>query len=295
MGKTGLTAGKEGGTRTVEIHGPLARAMAGGTVVVFDEFTALPQEQMVFLKGILNKKTGDWVDVPGNGRVRIERGFQLVFTANLKSEKNQERQELPPEIAREFEQNNLKVPYLPKDEAYTVVLTRLMDSDGSAALSDTDASTTLKALCDAMADIQEAYTAKTNPERAALFGEKAANGDVPSLKKFVLTQGTVEAILMAWKRKQQEGTKESFVAFLDQRLAIGLTFEEYSKGDRMLAAKILASRGLLRTLKSTDLGMPSSVFDFDVSKALHADEGVKELMEKSGENSTLLIKRPRAP
>ena len=39
----------------------------------------------------LNAKIGDSVNIVGNGRVKIERGFHMTFTANLKSEKNPER------------------------------------------------------------------------------------------------------------------------------------------------------------------------------------------------------------
>ena len=64
-------------------------------------------------------------------------GFQMV-PANLKSEKNPERQELPPEVAREFEQNNLKINYTPKEEAYDIMLARLINPDGSVDLSYKD-------------------------------------------------------------------------------------------------------------------------------------------------------------
>src|SRR3989338_1183536 len=106
-GKTGIKPVEDGGgaIETVDIYGPLAKAMSEGKTVIFDEFTALPKEQMVFIKGVFNAKTGDRINIVGNGIVEIKPGFQMIFTSNLKSEKNPERQDLPPEIAREFEQN----------------------------------------------------------------------------------------------------------------------------------------------------------------------------------------------
>ncbi len=53
-GKTGIKPTKDGAIETVEIYGPLARAMKDGKIVIFDEFTALPKEQMVFIKGVFN-------------------------------------------------------------------------------------------------------------------------------------------------------------------------------------------------------------------------------------------------
>lgn len=91
-GKTGIKPVKGGAIETVEIYGPLAKAMAEGKTVIFDEFTALPKEQMVFIKGVFNAKVGDRINIVGNGIVEIKSGFQMIFTANLKSEKNPERQ-----------------------------------------------------------------------------------------------------------------------------------------------------------------------------------------------------------
>ena len=194
-GKTGLRV-KEGTSapETVDIYGPLTKAMAEGKVVIFDEFTALPQEQQVFIKGIFNAKPGDEVNIVGNGQVKMKLGFQMIFTANLKSEKNKERQELPPEIAREFEQNNIKINYLSEPESYDVMLARLMDKDGSITASWHDLNQTLPQFCSAMAEIQTAYTGALHTDVARATGNLNASGGTPGLKKFVLTQGTVEAI-----------------------------------------------------------------------------------------------------
>ena len=67
---------------------------------------------------------------------------------------------------------------------------------------------------------------------------------------------------------RQEDEHESFVAFLDQRLKTALTFEEYPLADRILAAQILASKGLLRTVTPVELNLPADVFNFDAAKKL---------------------------
>src|SRR3989338_774958 len=64
-GKTGIKPTKGGAIETVEIYGPLAKAMMDGKTVIFDEFTALPKEQMVFIKGVFNVKAGDRINIPG--------------------------------------------------------------------------------------------------------------------------------------------------------------------------------------------------------------------------------------
>jgi MoxR-like ATPase len=284
-GKTGIKPAKGGAIETVEIYGPLAKAMIEGKTVIFDEFTALPKEQMVFIKGVFNAKVGDRINIVGNGIVDIAPGFQMIFTANLKSKKNQERQDLPPEIAREFEQNNLEVKYTPADEAYDIVLSRLLNQDGSLDMSYFDLNITLPNLCKVMAEIQESYTKETDikvAERADSVNR--TNGKVlHSLEKFVMTQGSVEAILQAWLVERQTGKRDRcFAEFLDERFKTALTFKEYSEADRILVAKILASKGFLTTLAAKDLDLPEDIFKLNTIKQMRGEDAITELQEKSG-------------
>jgi hypothetical protein len=192
----------------------------------------------------------------------------MLFTANLKSDKNSERQELPPEIAREFEQNNIEVKYNPVEESYDIMLARLQEKDGSVVFSEYDLTITLPTFARAMAEIQEAYTGALSAKTATLAGASGISGKPQGLKKFVLTQGSVENILDAWKIEKKIGAgKLSFVEFLDQRFKTALTFKEYSLPDRLLVAKILSSKGLLRTITPADIDLPSDTFAVSASKA----------------------------
>lgn len=290
-GKTGIKPTEGGGIQTVDIYGPLAKAMQEGKVVIFDEFTALPREQMVFIKGIFNAKPGDTVSIVGNGETKIAPGFQMIFTANLKSEKNPERAELPPEIAREFEQNNLEINYTPKEEAYDIMLARLMDKDGSVNLSYHDLNITLPKFCEAMSEVQTAYTGELNTEMTQITQTAGVSGKPPSLKKLVFTQGTVENIIDAWNIEQQtKRSQQTFVEFLDQRLKTALTFKEYPEADRILTAKILASKGFLRTLTEKDLSLPSNTLNFDVARKMRGEEAKTELITDSSKTRHLSIK-----
>ena len=291
-GKTGLRpaegeAGKHGAIETVDVFGPLARAAKEGKVVIFDEFTALPKEQQIMIKGIFNAKPGDTVNIMGNGVIAIKPGFQMIFTANLKSEKNPERQDLPPEIAREFEQNNLEVNYTSPEESYDIILARLMNSDGSIDLSYHDLNVTLPQFTKAMAEIQTAYTDKESEETARLTQTLDSSNKRPGLKKLVLTQGTIENIIDAWKiEKQTNHNYPSFAEFLDSRLKTALTFKEYPETDRILAAKILASKGFLRTLVPRDLDLPDNIFSFDAANRLRQDpKAIQDLRGQSAQES----------
>lgn len=302
-GKTGIRPAKDGAIETVEIYGPLARAMMEGRTVIFDEFTALPKEQMVFIKGVFNAKVGDRINIVGNGVVEIKPGFQMVFTANLKSEKNPERQDLPPEVAREFEQNNLEVRYTPADEAYDIMLARLLNRDGSLDMSYYDLNTTLPNLCEAMAEIQGSYVGydieiilsslktKEEKDKARVVLTNKVNGKQSLLQKFVMTQGSVEAILSSWLVEKQTGKNgRTFAEFLDERFKTALTFKEYSKEDRILVAKILASKGFLLTLTAKELDLPDDIFTFNTIKAMRREDAVEELKSKSGDVKHLTLK-----
>jgi MoxR-like ATPase len=270
--------------------GPLAKAMRDGTPVVFDEFTALPKEQMAMIKGIMSAKVGDTVQITGNGPTVIAPGFQMIFTANLKSEKNPERQDIPPEVANEFDQNNLHIGYTPKEEAYDIMLARFMNPDGSIDLSDYDLTVTLPKFCEALYEIQTAYTGEANEDTAQLTGT-LGTGKRPGLKKLVMNQRTVEAVIDGWNIEKARGNGTSFTEFLDGRLSSSLTFKEYPEGDRVLAAKILASKGFLRTKTPQDLELPKNTFDFDAAKKLRGNgEATQALLSKSKDVKHLSLK-----
>jgi len=118
-----------------------------------------------------------------------------------------------------------------------------------------------------------------------------ASGKAYSLKKFVMTQGSVEAILSSWIVERQTGKQErSFSEFLDERFKTALTFKEYPKEDRILAAKILASKGFLLTLTAKDLDLPEDIFKLNTIKSMRGEDAAEELKEKSGAVKHLNLK-----
>jgi MoxR-like ATPase len=290
MGKTGIEATETGAIKTVEVYGPLARAIRDGKVIIFDEFTSLPKEQQSSLKLSFNVKIGDFFAVPGNGNIKVAPGFQMIFTANLQSEKNPERSDLAPEIAQEFDQNNLEIKYTPTDEAYDIALARLLNPDGSLDLSYHDLQHTLPKLLEAMHEIQIAYTGALSPDTARITQSAGINNKPVGLKKLVATQRMIENIIDGWKTQQKFGSDAIFTKFLDSRLKTTLTFKEYPEADRILAAKILASKGLLRTLTEADLDLPLGTLDFDAARKLRGEEAVADLLAKSADVKHLSIR-----
>lgn len=254
MGKIGTRA-KDFGTETFYDYGPLAKAMQTGNGCILDEFTALPKDQMSMLKGIMNAKPGDVVSVTGNGNVKVEKGFQMIFTANLKSEKNPERSDLPPEMANEFDQNNIEITYQSPAESYDIVRARLMNADGSADMSDYDMKTTVPKLLEAMEKIQQAYNGTIDSEfLVTIKATDPTSTKIQTLKKLVMNHRSIENMLDIWKTHQLRGNGQSFAEFIDDRLLTSLNFREYPEADRKLATQILASKGFLQTIPDEQLG-----------------------------------------
>ena len=150
-------------------------------------------------------------------------------------------------------------------------------------ISRHDLNITLPKFAEAIADIQTAYTGELSDKLSQETQTQDASGKKPSLKKLVLNQRTVENILEVWQMERQTQSKESnhisFVEFLDKRLQTTLTFKEYPEKDRILAAKILASKGFLTTLAPSDLDLPADIFTFTGAKSQR--DKVQEKISKS--------------
>ncbi|MEI6479034.1 MAG: AAA family ATPase, partial [bacterium] len=288
-GKTGVRGDGKGGSETFDILGPLARAIKEGKPIIFDEFNSLEEDQMRIIKGVFGYKPGDEVPITGNGKIKMAQGFQIICTANLKSEKHTDRRDLPDEIKREFEQNNIEVNYNPKHESFDIMLARLMNQNGSIDLSWHDMNVTLPKFAEAIESIQQAYSGNLSDDEAKSIGVMNASNAKSELKSFVMTQGSVESILDQWKietkiaksGKTNEGSK-TFAEFIDERLKTALTFKAYSQEDRVLAAKIFALKGFLKTVSAEEMNLPKDIFNGVKIKAERGgEEEVEELKEKS--------------
>jgi len=77
---------------------------------------------------------------------------------------------------------------------------------------------------------------------------------------------------------------------LDERFKTTLTFEAYPKEDRILVAKILASKGFLLTLDPKELDLPEDIFKLNTIKAMRGEDAVSELQKDSGAVKHLTLK-----
>lgn len=276
---------ENGASKTYFDLGPLAKAMKEGKVCIFDEFTSLPKEQMSMIKGILNHKVGDSVDIPGNGDIKIKEGFQIIYTANLKSDKNKERNDLPPEMANESAMLNLEIKYQSPEEGYDIFLSRIINDEGSTNFSSFDLENTIPNLLKAMKDIQDAYQGVSSRDfMETLNMQDGGSSKIVSLKKFVLNQRSISQLLDIWNIRKKRENNISFIEFLDKSLLKALNFGEY-KEDKLLATKILVNRGLLSTISAKELGLDED----DLSIGSRSVSTEKSNLDKSISSSKEII------
>lgn len=265
--------------------GPLTKAMQEGRVCIFDEFSSLPKEQMSMIKGILSHTIGDEVNIPGNGFIKIKQGFQIIYTANPKSEKNRERNDLPPEVANESQVLNKKILYQSKEEGYDIFLTRIMNDKGIAHFSKYDLENTIPNLLRAMENIQAAYNGEMKRDIAeSINAQDTGSAKVASLKKLVLNQRTIAQILNLWSVRSVRNKELSFTEFLDDCLINILNFAEYAE-DKPFAAKLLVNSGLLSTISAKEIDMDED----DLSIGVRSVQRKKENLEAQIESSKKVI------
>jgi MoxR-like ATPase len=249
-GKQGLRA--EAGVAVTKIdYGPLTRAMQSGSICVFDEFNEMDPRERQQLKWLYNVKPSQEVDIPGNGKVTVQSGFGLVMTANLKSDKYQAKQSLEPQEARVFATSAYTVEPMPQSEVYDVALATLREPDGSLPLSQSEATTTLKHLCDAVAEIQKAYGGQVG----AHYQAQMATGKKAALKDYTLDTGIVVRMLQGYSHEKLRDPKLPLQKYLDQKLIQTLASNLYTESDKKFAAFLLASKGFLATIPNPALEM----------------------------------------
>jgi MoxR-like ATPase len=241
---------KEGTTVTEVDFGPLVRAMQEGAVCLFDEYNELDPRQRQVLKYIYNAKPGDSVDVPGDGKVRIESGFGLIMTANLKSEKYKAKGELEPQEARVFQDSTIRVEYMEAPELYDVALTTLSDTEGNVLLTREETEQTLKHFIDAVHDIQSAYTdsipAAYGSDQELSTGAKGIGKNKrPSLEKYVIDSGMTARLLQGFRTERMKYGAH-LKDFLDAALARTFEGDRVSMEDKRLALFMFAKHGFLQ-------------------------------------------------
>jgi hypothetical protein len=205
------------------------------------------------------------------------------MTANLKSDKYQEKGDLEAQEARVFQDSSLRIEYTPREELYDLALVSLMDTEGKIMLTESEAVETLRQFVDAVADIQEAFS-KTMPSH---YGTDSAldpkSRKRPGLEKYVLDPGMTRRLLTGF---QKERMKQGMAlrTFINQSLRRTLEGERVSAQDRKLALMIFARYGFLEGKQTgEELGL-----DYTDGRFSMAMPSIQERALEQGEAFTTL-------
>lgn len=258
LGATGLKVEKDSGS-DVPRYSELLLAMGveggNGGPVLYDEMDASPNKANLSLKELLNRVPGQKVreDV-GHKAFTVGKDYCLAATANVLGEKHPDRYPIGDEVIRIF--RPLEVDYMPVHEVYDLALASLMDRRGGIPLSESDARTVLKNLCDAASWIQDAYQGRqvvTDPSSGTVLEARgqAATGKAASLKKALLDPGRTLDMLNGWSAAQVKGV--SFEDYLNQRVTEFINNRAYPDEDRYYLTEIFALKGFLRGKKAGEL------------------------------------------
>lgn len=273
FGKVLLKTGISGSTETFFQPGRYAAAIESGIPILFDEFNQLPTNTRFALKELYNRKAGDQVIIQEDtGKPHIiKKGFAWAASANIKSDKYKERFDLDGAESRVFAMRH--IDYLPKHELYDLCLAKLMDEYG-ADISRQEAVFTLKNLCDAAEEIQNAY----DKEIGQYYGKTSLKGEKPKLSKAVLDPGAALGMLSGFQVSKAKGL--SLKEHIEKGLADFLGKRDYPDSDRDLAARILVAKGFFVEKEAKDFDIKG----FD-EKALASLKGAVKKKEKEPEET----------
>ncbi len=257
--QTGKGVGED--NRPIIAFDPAAftRAIDRDRPLVIDEINVIPNKMLMRMKADLNARPGQSITIQEeNGKLhRVGTGFVVGATANVKSEKHPEREELDPAIVRMF--RGLKINYFPSEELYDIMLANMMDIRGGVKLTIKDATETLKSLSDATGWTQQAYNGDaivTNPDTGAQLNARgsAAVGKPALLETAVLDPGTAIDMLIGWEDARRKGL--TLREHLNPQILSFIHKEDFPVDDRYYLAEIFALQGFLKGVNVAQLNIP---------------------------------------
>ena len=266
-----LLRSKEG-TETYFQPGKFTVAVDNGVPVIFDEINNMESSQRLGLKEFYNTKPGNAVSLQeDSGRAHTaQKGFTIIATANLKGEKHKSREELDTAETRVFAMRH--IDYMPREELYDLCLASMMGREGQVWAVRKEIAESLKNLCDAAEEIQDAYNGNIgahyntrfqteatkagtkvedknlkNEKSYGLVGSKAKKG----LDKAVLDPGQVIQLAKSYQGKVGVSLK----SHLEEGLMEFVRKGDYPESDRDLMIRIFLTKGFFEGVKAADFGL----------------------------------------
>jgi hypothetical protein len=239
---------EEGRIKSGTKKGPVAIAITEGRIVIHDEYTAGSTRTQLSAKAQMNARVGQKTRIPGfNGDVfTVEEGYGELFTGNPRDDRTKNREDMDPAVLRML--SGIKVPFMPADELFKIILAEIIDDTGLLPISKADVelikrltqASNLMQMCHDR-EIDELKRSKYKDSISQIFGDKL---EEVHLDKSFLDTGTLMRMFKGWDLERARGRK--FGDFLRDQLSRFIDDPKFDtdKEERKLAKTILEACGV---------------------------------------------------
>ncbi len=211
----------------------LLKAFVEWKIPIIDEIDLIPNDVLMRIKHLFTLRPGESYAPQEDWNARhLLKSVNIIATANIKSSKHSDREDLDPAIVRLFD--NIHVNYLPKEETYDLALVSLMHREWFIykvwdASLDKDSSA-LAALIYCLKDVEENYMWVWD-------GLRISNKDKQFLKKAVLELWRFVSMF-----KWYASSALPFAQYLKWEVINFITNMAYPKTDRLILVKIFSQK-----------------------------------------------------
>ncbi len=223
-------------TQTYTQLGKVLKAFVDGNIPIIDEIDLIPNDVLMRIKHLFTLRSGTSYAPQEDG----DNTYKLltttvIATANIKSAKHTDRQELDPAIVRLLP--GVEVKYLPEEETYDLALANCIEPKWFAygvdktSLSSKDG--VLYHLIVALKEIEDNYLGKWE-------GITISNKNNMHLQKAILELGNFVSLFKWFKESGQD-----FVEFMKTKIIKFVSNGAYPKTDKLLLINIFAEKWLI--------------------------------------------------
>ncbi len=217
----------------------LLKSFVEWSIPVIDEIDLIPNDILMRVKHLFTLKPWDKYSPQEDwDEEYILKKASVISTANIKSEKHPDREELDPAIVRLYKW--IQIPFLSKEEAYDLAIMNLMESQGYIywlSKEELWKEWILFNLIKALKEIEDSYLWKWSDLSISLRW---------SDKSWVYLQ---KAILETWNFismfKWFKESWLSFKQFIKTKIVKFISNESYPLSDRLLLIKIFSQNWLI--------------------------------------------------
>jgi len=217
----------------------LLKAFVEGKIPIIDEIDLIPNDVLMRIKHLLELKPGDkYSPQEWQNEVYTLQNTTLIATANIKSEKHPDREELDPAIVRLFE--NMPVNYFDENELYDLILAMLMERQwfiSGVSKEDLDKNGIIERFIHVVKDIENLYM---------WFGDGVSIYlDWRQIDKLYLQKAVLETWKLLWFFKWFRASHQELPSYLKNQIIGFVSNQAYPKEDRLILLRTFSAKGLI--------------------------------------------------